>query len=198
MSGSHENKHPDALIRHSIDEVAGKIVGYIRELRPDIVLTFDPIGGYRHPDHILIHKATTLAFKESGNADFHPEAGSPYLPLALYYHTISHHFLKTAIFLLRMFGKDPRRFGRNGDIDLQSIAEIDFPIHVKINIRLVRKKKGMATLCYASQGGVHLQRGLMGWVRWLFGENEIFMRAYPPCAPCEHPANDLFMGIPPE
>lgn len=198
MTGSHENKHPNALIQQSIDEVAGKIVGYIRDLRPDIVLTFDPIGGYRHPDHVHIHKATTLAFEESGNANFYPYAGSPYHPLALYYHTISHDFLKVAIFLLRIFKKDPRKFGRNGDIDLLSIVETDYPVHVKINIHLVRKKKGMATLCHASQGGVHIQRGLMGWVRWLFGENEMFMRAYPPCAPCKRPANDLFKGISPE
>ena len=45
MPGTEENKHPDAQINHSIDEVAGKVVKYIRELKPDVVLTFDPIGG---------------------------------------------------------------------------------------------------------------------------------------------------------
>jgi len=48
-----------------LDEVAGKVVKYIRELKPDIVLTFDPIGGYRHPDHIHIQQATVLAFEKS-------------------------------------------------------------------------------------------------------------------------------------
>ncbi len=32
MPGTEENKHPDAQINHSIDEVAGKVVKYIREL----------------------------------------------------------------------------------------------------------------------------------------------------------------------
>ena len=44
MPGTEENKHPNAQINHSIDEVAGKVVRYIRELKPDIVITFDPIG----------------------------------------------------------------------------------------------------------------------------------------------------------
>src|ERR1044071_5352050 len=41
MPGSEDNKHPDAQINHSINEVSGKIVKYIRELKPDVVLTFD-------------------------------------------------------------------------------------------------------------------------------------------------------------
>src|SRR3989304_9546388 len=43
MPGMDANKHPNAQINYSIDEVAGRVVKYIRELKPDIVLTFDPI-----------------------------------------------------------------------------------------------------------------------------------------------------------
>ncbi len=62
MPGMEDNKHPDAQINAPIDEVAGRVVKYIRDLKPEVVLTFDPIGGYKHPDHIHIHKATVLAF----------------------------------------------------------------------------------------------------------------------------------------
>jgi len=48
------------------------VVKYIRDLKPDVVLTFDPIGGYKHPDHIHIHKATVFAFANSDNASFYP------------------------------------------------------------------------------------------------------------------------------
>src|SRR6266508_2783602 len=41
MPDTPENKHPDAQINHSIDEVAGKAVRYIRELKPEVVITFD-------------------------------------------------------------------------------------------------------------------------------------------------------------
>ncbi len=77
MPGSEDNKHPDAQINHSIDEVAGRIVKYIRELKPDIVLTFDPIGGYKHPDHIHVHQATRLAFEKADDPSFHPESRRP-------------------------------------------------------------------------------------------------------------------------
>ena len=72
MPGTEDNNHPDAQINHPIDEVAGQVVKYIRELKPDVVITFDPIGGYRHPDHIHIHKATVLAFEKADDPSFHP------------------------------------------------------------------------------------------------------------------------------
>src|SRR5512140_2613555 len=147
MPGSEDNKHPDAQINHSIDEVAGRIVKYIRELKPDIVLTFDPIGGYRHPDHIHSHQATVLAFEKAADASFHPEAGAPFQPGKLYFHTFPHGLLKLAVKLMPLFGQNPRKFGRNGDIDMQSIAEVTFPIHAKVDITSVQKIKAAAGAC---------------------------------------------------
>jgi len=43
------------------------------------VLTFDPIGGYQHPDHICIHNATVRAFDLAGDPNFYG-ALSPYHP----------------------------------------------------------------------------------------------------------------------
>ena len=40
MPNTDPNKHPDAQINHSVDEVAGRVVKYIRELKPDVVITF--------------------------------------------------------------------------------------------------------------------------------------------------------------
>ena len=96
MPETADNKHPDAQVAHSVDEVAGKVVKYIRELKPDAVLTFDPIGGYRHPDHIHIHQATVLAFEKAGDASFHPESGAPFRPQALYFQVMPRQFLRLA------------------------------------------------------------------------------------------------------
>ncbi|MGB5844750.1 MAG: PIG-L family deacetylase, partial [Anaerolineales bacterium] len=41
MAGSPENDHPQALAAAPIDEVAAMVTGYIRQLRPQVVLTFD-------------------------------------------------------------------------------------------------------------------------------------------------------------
>ncbi|MBP9675674.1 MAG: PIG-L family deacetylase, partial [Anaerolineaceae bacterium] len=62
MAGSPDNHHPQALAAADIDKVMADVVHYIRLLKPQVVITFDPIGGYMHPDHIAIHKATDKAF----------------------------------------------------------------------------------------------------------------------------------------
>ena len=63
MEGAEDNQHPDSLYQADMDEVIGRIVKAIRETRPQVVVTFDPYGGYGHPDHIKMHKATTRAFE---------------------------------------------------------------------------------------------------------------------------------------
>lgn len=191
MPGSEDNKHPNAQVAHSIDEVAGRVVKYIRELKPDIVLTFDPIGGYKHPDHIHIQRATTLAFEKADDASFHPEAGAPFKPRALYYQVFSRGLLKWTVRLLPLFGKDPRKWGRNGDIDLTDLIT-DFPIHVKLDTRSVAEVKREASAQHASQGGRQMRRGFMGLVFRLMGEREEFMRAYPPVNGNFRRKTDLF------
>jgi LmbE family N-acetylglucosaminyl deacetylase len=193
MPGTEDNKHPDAQINHSIDEVAGKVVRYIRDLKPEVVLTFDPIGGYRHPDHIHIHKATVLAFEKADDPSFHPEAGEPFKPRALYYQVFPRAFLKWMTRMMPLMGKDPTKWGRNGDINLRELADVAFPIHVRVNIAPVADVKREAGAQHASQGGVGMRRGLMGFVTRFLGEKEDYMRAYPPVENGRYKVrNDLF------
>ena len=192
MPGMEDNKHPDAQINHSIDEVAGRIVKYIRELKPDIVLTFDPIGGYKHPDHIHVHEATKLAFEHADDAAFHPESGAPFKPRALYYQVFPRLILKWAVRLMPLFGRDPTKFGNNGDVNLKELTEVDFPVHVRLDTSSVSEIKREAGAEHASQGGVGMRQGLMGFVTRFLGEKEEFMRAYPPAGPHEKVAWDLF------
>jgi LmbE family N-acetylglucosaminyl deacetylase len=194
MPGTEENKHPEAQINHSIDEVAGKVVKYIRELKPDVVITFDPIGGYKHPDHIHIHKATVLAFEKANDASFHPEAGLPFKPRALYFQVFPRHILRWTVRLMPLFGKDPTKFGRNQDVNLRELAEVDFPVHARVDISPVSEIKRQASRQHASQGGSQMRRGWMGFLTKLIGEREEFMRAYPPVPDGRFKvSNDLFI-----
>lgn len=192
MPGVDANNHPDAQINHPIEEVAGKVVKHIRKIKPEIVITFDPIGGYKHPDHIHIHKATVLAFANAEDETFHPEAGEGFKPSALYFQVFPRGFLKMATRLMPLFGKDPTRFGRNGDINLKELAEVDFPVHVRMHTKSVAEIKTRASAQHASQGGTQMRRGLMGFVTRVFGEREDFMRAYPPVTGGFKRRNDLF------
>jgi mycothiol S-conjugate amidase len=68
-------------------EVAAQpLVRLMREFRPHVVLTYDEEGGYPHPDHIMCHKISAIAFDAAGDADRYPGLGEPWQPLKLYYH----------------------------------------------------------------------------------------------------------------
>jgi LmbE family N-acetylglucosaminyl deacetylase len=195
MSGSADNMHPAALAAHPIEEVAEAIVKYIRELKPDVVLTFDPMGGYRHPDHIHVHRATTMAFEQASDSSFHPESGLPWAPRALFYHVFPHKALRFLTRIMPLFGSNPRRFGRNGDIDLVALTAFDFPTHVRIDCRPVASIKSRAGACHVSQGGMQMRRGLMGLLTRLMGNYENFMQAIPAVTSRHVVARDLLEGI---
>ena len=98
--------------------------------------------------------------------------------------------------LLGFFGRDPRKFGRNGDIDLLEIlAQGEFPVHARLDVRPVRQLRSQATDCHASQldGGTP-RRGFWSWLMSYYNRYEYFMRAVP------EPKNgllerDLFEGL---
>jgi N-acetyl-1-D-myo-inositol-2-amino-2-deoxy-alpha-D-glucopyranoside deacetylase len=51
-------------------EAVGALVAIIRELRPHVVVTYDPNGGYGHPDHVHTHTVTTAAVAAAGTAEY--------------------------------------------------------------------------------------------------------------------------------
>ncbi|MFF8283595.1 mycothiol conjugate amidase Mca [Streptomyces albus] len=70
-----------------VDEAAGALVRLIREFRPQVITTYDENGGYPHPDHIMTHKITMVAFEHAADTDKYPEAefGPAWQPLKVYY-----------------------------------------------------------------------------------------------------------------
>lgn len=194
MAGSPDNNHPQALVAQPLKQVAEDIARHIRRLRPDVVVTFDPIGGDRHPDHIAVHQATVRAIDLAGD----PLAKNlgdlpPFSPKKLFYQTMPRDFMRQMVRILRLMGRDPRKFGKNHDIDLAAIAEVDFPIDAVINYRAVADIRDDASACHASQVSASLSGGIFASLRRLFAAKELYIRAIP--APNGKVERDLFEGI---
>ncbi|MET9862452.1 mycothiol conjugate amidase Mca [Streptomyces smyrnaeus] len=70
-----------------VDEAAGALVRLIREFRPQVITTYDENGGYPHPDHIMTHKISMVAFEHAADTEKYPEAefGPAWQPQKLYY-----------------------------------------------------------------------------------------------------------------
>jgi len=193
MPGSADNTHAQALAAAPVGEVARQVAASIRRLHPQVVITFDPIGGYRHPDHIAIHKATVEAFRIAGDAAVEIGGLPPYAPQKLYFTTFPRGLVRAAVRVLRLLGQDPSHFGKNKDVDLTALVDVDFPVHARIPIRDVIVQKERATACHSSQLG-----GMGGpaarFLQRVFAGEETFMRAVP-AEPPPQIERDLFEGI---
>jgi len=68
-----------------LEEASAPLVELVREFRPHVVTTYDPTGGYPHPDHIMCHRVAVEAFEAAGDPERYRGRGEPWQPLKLYY-----------------------------------------------------------------------------------------------------------------
>jgi LmbE family N-acetylglucosaminyl deacetylase len=81
--------YPDAhLDRTDLYEVVGQLVKRIREIRPQVIVTYGPDGGFTgHVDHAMAGVFATMAFQWAARTDRYPDLGNPYASQKLYYVT---------------------------------------------------------------------------------------------------------------
>jgi len=104
MMDTPSNSRPGAFWNADLDEAAGHLVAVMREVRPQVVVTYDDFGGYGHPDHIQAHRVTVAAFEAAREADRYPDAGEPWSPAKLYYSAIAKSSLQAGIDYFREAG----------------------------------------------------------------------------------------------
>lgn len=193
--GDPANDHPDAFVQADEQEAIGRVVKLIRELRPQVIVTHDETGGYFHPDHIQCWKITVPAFQAAGDPTQFPEIGpAPYQPERLYFSAFPNTWVKVLVFLFKLRGQDPTKFGRNKDIDMTRVGVDRKKLHAFINYRDYWEVKGAASAAHASQGG----GGAFSWiptsVQKLLLARDTFIRAHPQ-TPKGYREKDLFAGV---
>lgn len=73
MMGAPQNERENCFWRAPVDEAAALLVEIIRETRPQVLVTYDPNGGYGHPDHIQAHRVAMRAAELAADGGFGPE-----------------------------------------------------------------------------------------------------------------------------
>jgi LmbE family N-acetylglucosaminyl deacetylase len=195
MEGAPDNRHPASLYQADLDEVARDLVSVISLVRPHVVITHDPTGGYFHPDHVRVNHAVRRAWARTGDAEAYPllraEGFDPWQPERLYYTVIPRSALKWLLRFLRLLRRDPRNFGHNGDIDLTQVGVPDEQIHVRLDVGPYFAVKERAAAWHRSQGGGAM-RALPAFVQRRLLRYEHFVQARPAGA---EPHGDLFEGL---
>lgn len=196
MAGVDDNYHPSSLSQADWTEVVGKIVQIVRQVRPQVIVTFDPKGGYGHPDHISMHKAAKEAYFTSSDPLKYSEqlAGGlqPHQANRLYYFAFPRSMAK----LFRQAMKDAGIHSALSDVDAEGLGVPDEEITTFLDVSNYSEKKRDAIMCHRTQlvGGDPfswwpdaLRNGLLS--------KEHLVRLDPPLKPDDAKENDISYGI---
>ncbi|CAM5552194.1 N-acetyl-1-D-myo-inositol-2-amino-2-deoxy-alpha-D-glucopyranoside deacetylase [Streptomyces xanthochromogenes] len=88
MMGAEQNHRAGAFWNTDVDDAAGYLVEVIRSLRPQVLITYDPDGGYGHPDHIQAHRVAMRAAELAAEPGYRQELGEPHTIAKIYWNRV--------------------------------------------------------------------------------------------------------------
>ena len=105
MVGTPSTERADAFCRADLLEAATHLVAVIREVRPQVLVTYDDFGGYGHPDHIQAHRVSMYAVVLAGAASFRPDLGPAWSVEKVYWTAFPRSIVRQGIEALRAAGE---------------------------------------------------------------------------------------------
>jgi N-acetyl-1-D-myo-inositol-2-amino-2-deoxy-alpha-D-glucopyranoside deacetylase len=87
-----------------LSQAAAELVEVVREVRPQVLVTYDDFGGYGHPDHIQAHRVATYAASLAAARSFRPELGRPWEVAKIYWTAMSENRMREGLRRLRASG----------------------------------------------------------------------------------------------
>jgi N-acetyl-1-D-myo-inositol-2-amino-2-deoxy-alpha-D-glucopyranoside deacetylase len=116
MMGTPANDGPRAFWRADLDEAAAHAVAVVREVRPQVVVTYDEQGGYGHPDHIQAHRVAMRAVEAAADPAYRPDLGAPWAVAKVYWNAMPRSVVRAGIEAMAALG-EASPFDGLGDID---------------------------------------------------------------------------------
>ena len=105
MVGTSSNDNPACFWRADLLQAATYLVEAIREVRPQVVVTYDDFGGYGHPDHIQAHRVTHYALALAASGTFRPDLGEPWTVAKVYWTAFPRSVVRAGIEAMRSQGE---------------------------------------------------------------------------------------------
>ncbi|WP_128975919.1 N-acetyl-1-D-myo-inositol-2-amino-2-deoxy-alpha-D-glucopyranoside deacetylase [Streptomyces roseicoloratus] len=88
MMGAPQNRRENAFWNTDVDVAAPYLVEVIRETRPQVLVTYDPDGGYGHPDHIQAHRVAMRAAELAADPAYRPDLGPAHAIAKIYWNRV--------------------------------------------------------------------------------------------------------------
>jgi N-acetyl-1-D-myo-inositol-2-amino-2-deoxy-alpha-D-glucopyranoside deacetylase len=129
------------------DEAVGQAVAVIRELRPQVLVTYDENGGYGHPDHIMAHRVAMAAARRAAQPG---GEGEPWAIAKIYWSALPKSVLQRGIDALRASGDDTFFDGVESADDLP-MGDPDDEVTAAVDGREFAEAKRDAMRAHATQ-----------------------------------------------
>jgi N-acetyl-1-D-myo-inositol-2-amino-2-deoxy-alpha-D-glucopyranoside deacetylase len=195
MAGTPTASHPKAFSGGDLADQAGILAVIIRELRPQVVVTYDERGGYGHPDHIRAHEVTMAAVQLAAAAD---RADGGWRVSKVYACVVPRSQMERAVAILATSDIDgPNPVDEVASADDAPFAVPDELVAARIDAHEWLGAKAGAMRAHRSQMSVNgwffalIERGGFGFEHYRLMEGS----ASPP--PGERWEDDLFAGLRP-
>ena len=173
-------------------EVVGKLVGIIRQFRPQVMVTFDETGGYGHPDHIAIYRHTTSAFYAAADAEQYPEHGPAHMVSKLYYTAFPRSFVRQ----MGEWMKSQNYEGSFRNLDPEKLGIPDELISVRLDVGPWLETKGRSWSMHRTQMDPNnTMAQLPEEIQRKWRSNEYYQLAASRIGPDVEGENDLFARV---
>jgi N-acetyl-1-D-myo-inositol-2-amino-2-deoxy-alpha-D-glucopyranoside deacetylase len=121
MMGLATNDRADAFWRADLLEASAEVCAVIREVRPQVLLTYDYNGAYGHPDHIQAHRVATYGSALAAAAAFRPELGPAWEVPKVYWTAVPRSMLARGL-------EELAKVGKTALFGVQSVDELPFVV----------------------------------------------------------------------
>jgi len=143
--------HPNAFWRADLTEAANHLVAVIREVRPQVLVTYDEFGGYGHPDHVQAHRVAMYAAQLAAVESYRRDLGEAHDVDKIYWSTMSESKMREGLRALRAKGDETTFEGMDPEGPLPRIATPDEDITAAVDASEFIDRKMAAMAAHATQ-----------------------------------------------
>ena len=128
-----DDVHENAFWHADLREAADHLVNVIREVRPQVLVTYDEFGNYGHPDHIQAHRVATYAAALAAVPSYKPDLGEAWDIAKIYWSAMSENRFRTMLRRMREAGDTETFEGMDPDGDFGPWVTPDEQITTRID-----------------------------------------------------------------